>query len=149
MARVLLSTLLLLLPLHLEAAVCAQGTVAGKVTNVAIGDELELNGSFLIGLGGLAAPSWDDPGGAQAAAAMRKLVLGRTVTCELNGGQTYNRCTAVCALDGTDIAEALVRQGFARDCPRYSDGRYQEAELQAAAAGATIGEAYNLPGHCR
>jgi micrococcal nuclease len=123
--------------------------VAGKVTDVATGGELELDGFFLIRLRGLAAPSWDDPGAAQAAAAMRKLVLGRTVTCELNGGQTYNRCTAVCALDGTDIAEALVRQGFARDCPRYSDGRYQEAELQAAAAGATIGEAYNLPGHCR
>ena len=150
MARVLLSALLLLLlPLQLEAAICAQGTLAGKVTNVATGVELELNGSFLIRLGGLAAPGWDDTGAAQAAAVMRKLVVGRMVVCELNGGETYNRCTAVCALDGTDIAEALVRQGFARDCPRYSDGRYQEAEWQAAAAGATIGETYNLPGHCR
>ena len=80
---------------------------------------------------------------------MRKLVFGRTVTCELTGGQTYNRCTAVCVLDGTDIADALVRQGFARDCLMYSDGRYQEAELRTAAAGATIAQAYPPPGYCR
>jgi endonuclease YncB( thermonuclease family) len=149
MFRVLLQALLLLLPGPLEAEVCSQGPVAGKVTNVAAGDELELNGFFLIRLQGLAAPTWDDPGAAQAAASMRKLVLGRMVTCELNGGQTRNRCTAVCALDGIDIADVLVRMGHARDCPYFSGGRYQAAELQAAAQGAKIGEMYALPAHCR
>jgi micrococcal nuclease len=146
--RVLLSTLFLLLPLRVEAEVCAQGTVAGKVTNVVTGAELELNGFFLIQLRGLAAPGWDEPGAAQAAASMRKLVLGRMVTCEVNGGQTYNRCTAVCALEGIDIAEVLVGIGHARDCPYFSGGRYQTAELQAAAQGATIGATYALPSYC-
>jgi hypothetical protein len=48
-----------------------------------------------------------------------------------------------------DVEAELVRLGFARDCPRYSGGRYQEVELQAAARGATIGDRYRLPGYCR
>jgi micrococcal nuclease len=147
--RVLLSTLFLLLPLRVEAAVCAEGTVTGKVTNVVTGAELELNGFFLIQLRGLAAAGWDEPGAAQAVASLRKLVLGRMVTCELNGGQVYNRCTAVCALEGIDIAKVLVGIGHARDCPYYSGGRYRAAELQAAQQGATIGETYALPSHCQ
>ena len=43
----------------------------------------------------------------------------------------------------------MVRQGYARDCPRYSGGRHAEAERQAAADGATIREVYPLPGYCR
>jgi endonuclease YncB( thermonuclease family) len=80
---------------------------------------------------------------------MRSLSLGRTVRCELNGERTHDRCVAVCFLDGADIAEALVRQGLARDCPRFSGGRYRRAELEAAQSGATIRESYALPGYCR
>ena len=47
------------------------------------------------------------------------------------------------------MSEPMVRAGLARDCPRFSGGRYGAAELQAAAAGATIGESYTLPGYCR
>jgi hypothetical protein len=43
----------------------------------------------------------------------------------------------------------MVHRGLAWDCPRFSGGRYAEAELQAAAAGATIGGIYSLPGYCR
>jgi hypothetical protein len=43
----------------------------------------------------------------------------------------------------------MVRRGVARDCPRFSEGRYAEAERQAAAEGATIGRIYALPGYCR
>jgi endonuclease YncB( thermonuclease family) len=56
---------------------------------------------------------------------------------------------AVCYLKAEDIAEAMVRQGFARDCPRFSGGRYRSAEIQAASAGATIGKNYVLPEYCR
>jgi micrococcal nuclease len=79
---------------------------------------------------------------------MEWLVLGRSVTCDLDGSATYDCCAAVCYLFGTDLAETLVRQGFARDCPRYSCGRHHHAELQAAQRGATIGEAYKPPGYC-
>ena len=34
----------------------------------------------------------------------------------------------LCYREGQDIAEALVRAGLARDCPRFSGGRYAAAE---------------------
>ena len=48
-----------------------------------------------------------------------------------------------------DISQVRVRSGVARDCPRFSQGRYAEAERDAAANGATIGRTYRLPGYCR
>ena len=99
---------------------------------------------------GIAAPEGSEPGGAEAAAAIEALVLGKEeVRCELTGKRTYDRCVAVCYLDGADIEAIMVRVGFALDCPRYSGGRHAEAERRAAAEGATIGEVYALPGYCK
>jgi micrococcal nuclease len=112
------------------------------------GDTIEL-GEMAIRLQGLAAPEWSEPGGVEARTAMVDLVQGRTVRCELDGSRTYDRCAGICYLDGQDIAAVLVQQGLARDCPRYSGGRYQRAEQAAAADGATIRGAYELPGYCR
>ncbi|HEX5796544.1 MAG TPA: hypothetical protein VFY19_11940 [Geminicoccaceae bacterium] len=80
---------------------------------------------------------------------MLELVLNRKVRCELDGERTHDRCAGVCFLEGQDIAAILVQQGLARDCPRFSGGRYAEAERQAAADGATISGVYPLPGYCR
>ena len=102
-----------------------------------------------IRLNGLAAPEGGEPGGAAATQAMLELVQGHTLRCELDGERTGDRCVGICYLDGADISEVMVHRGLARDCPRYSRGRYAEAELQAAVAGATIGRAYPLPGYCR
>lgn len=93
-------------------------------------------------------PEWDARGGFEATAAMRELVLGELVSCELDGEATHDRCAAICYLNGTDLSEEMVRMGLARDCPRYSGGRYGAAEQQAAAAGATIRASYPLPGYC-
>ena len=124
------------------------GTVTGEVTYVRDGDTIEL-GEMAIRLNGLAAPEWDEPGGTEAREAMMALVHGRTVRCELDGSRTYDRCAGVCFLDGLDVAEALVTAGLARDCPRYSGGRYAVLEAQAAADGGTIRKDYRLPGYCR
>ena len=59
-----------------------------------------------------------------------------------------HRCAEICYLFGADVAERLVRQGLARDCARYSDGRYEQAEMHPAAQGATIAATYELPGDC-
>ena len=88
-------------------------------------------------------------GGAEATEAIKALVLGKEVRCELTGKRTYDRCVAVCYLDGADIEAIMVRVGFALDGPRYSGGRHAQAERKAAADGATIGEVYPLPGYCR
>jgi endonuclease YncB( thermonuclease family) len=131
-----------------EVASCPRGSLAGVVTHVRDGDTIEL-GSLAIRLQGLAAPEGDEPGGTEASDAMRALVLGRSLRCELDGDRTHDRCVAVCYLDAEDIAESMVRQGLARDCPRFSGGRYRSAEIRAAAAGATIGKDYVLPVYCR
>jgi endonuclease YncB( thermonuclease family) len=80
---------------------------------------------------------------------MSSLVLGRELRCELDGGRTHDRCVGVCYLDGADIAVTMVRQGLARDCQRFSGGRYAEAERRATAEGSTIGRTYRLPGYCQ
>jgi micrococcal nuclease len=131
-----------------DAANCPRGTLTGQVTLVRDGDTIVV-GNMRIRLNGLAAPEGDEPGGGAATQAMLELVQGRTLRCELDGERTHDRCVGVCYLDGTDVSEVMVQRGLARDCPRYSQGRYAEAEVQAAAAGATIGDDYPLPGYCR
>lgn len=111
------------------------------------GDTIEVAG-VPIRLHGLAAPESGEPGGRAATTAMRRLVDGRKVRCELDGERTYDRCVGICYLDSVDIAAELVRQGVARDCPRYNGGRYAEAEREAAGDGATIADSYILPAYC-
>jgi micrococcal nuclease len=130
-----------------DSAKCPRGTLTGAVTYVRDGDTIVV-GSMPIRLNGLAAPEGDEPGGARATRAMLELVEGREVRCELDGQRTYDRCVAVCYLEGVDIAAEMVAAGLARDCPRFSGGRYREAERQAAAAGAAIRASYQLPGYC-
>jgi micrococcal nuclease len=80
---------------------------------------------------------------------MREMVLGKTVMCQLDGERTYDRCAGVCRLERLDVAEVLVRQGLARDCSRFSSGRYQAAEQEAIEQGAANRKSYELPGYCR
>ena len=134
-------------PWPATAADCARKTLIAEVTPVRDGDTIEL-GSMAIRFEGIAAPERSEPGGNEATAAIEALVLGKEVRCELTGKRTYDRCVAVRYLNGADIEAIMVRQVFARDCPRYSGGRHAEAECQAAAEGATIGRISPLPGYC-
>ena len=60
---------------------------------------------------------------------MRGLVIGKQVHCELTGEMTYDRWVGTCFLpDGTNLSAAIISMGLARDCPRYSGGRYQQYE---------------------
>ena len=98
-------------------------------------------------------PESAQPGGTKATTATCALDLGREsgpgVRCELDGERTHDRCVGICYLNGQDISEVMVRRGLARDCPRFSGGRYAAAERRAAAGGATIGRTYPLPAYCR
>jgi endonuclease YncB( thermonuclease family) len=146
--RILVLLAFVVFPWSAPAAQRFSGPLVGEVTYVRDGDTIEL-GDMAIRLSGLAAPEWNDPGGTEARQAMIELARGRRVRCELDGTRTYDRCAGICYLDGADISEIMVHRGLARDCPRYSQGRYAEAERHAAAAGATIGRIYALPGYCR
>jgi micrococcal nuclease len=129
------------------ALACERGAIDGRVSYVRDGDTIEL-GAMAIRLQGLAAPEGAEPGGDAATVAMRRLVEGRLVRCDLDGSRTHDRC-ATCYLEGRDIAAIMVEQGLARDCPRFSGGRYAVIEAQAVVEGATIRESYRLPGYCR
>jgi endonuclease YncB( thermonuclease family) len=122
--------------------------IVGRVTEVRDGDTIEVDGRP-IRLQGLAAPELRQPLGREASRFLRRLTLGRQVSCEPDGTRTYDRAVAVCRLDGRDLAAILVARGLARDCRRYSLGRYAAAEQAARQAGAAITRLYRLPGYCR
>lgn len=124
---------LLAAALALIASACVSrpgGVLEGKVTRVRDGDTIEVRGTA-VRLNGVDAPELDEPRGAQSAAWMGRLVLGKPVRCELNGERTHDRLVGICYLNGSDIGATLIAAGLARDCPRYSGGRYADLETDA------------------
>ena len=101
-----------------------------------------------VRLKGVAAPEaghYDEPGepgGEVAKAFMVELVEGHVVVCDLTQERTRGRRAGWCYRDGRDVAAELIRAGLARDCPRYSAGRYAVAKSAAA-------RERPFPGYCR
>ena len=114
-------------------------TLAGQASGID-GDTIRIAGQK-VRLQGLAAPELDEPGGQAAKNAMIQIVMGRQVSCELDGTTTHDRVVGICYASGRDVAEELVRRGLARDCPRFSGGRYRELETAGA-------QSLPLPGYC-
>jgi endonuclease YncB( thermonuclease family) len=81
-----------------------------------------------VRLEGLHARELHQSGGLAAKALMERHVFGQAVRCDLSGELSYDRVVGVCFADGQDIADALAQAGLARDCPRYSGGRYRSLE---------------------
>lgn len=105
------------------------------------GDTLVVAGTP-VRLQGVAAPELSEPGGHEATEAMARMIAGRMVTCDLTGERTHDRMVGVCYVDGVDLGAAIVAAGLARDCARYSGGRYQSVETAAS-------RGLPLPGYCR
>lgn len=59
------------------------------------------------------APEWDQPGGANAKAALSKLVSGRNVEIRATDTDQYGRLLARVYSAGTDVNAAMVRDGYA------------------------------------
>jgi endonuclease YncB( thermonuclease family) len=112
------------------------------------GDTISVEGVH-VRLQGVAAPETRheglgiqaEAGGERAAAFLRRLVEGQTVACELTGERTHGREVGVCRHDGRDIGAAVIEAGLARDCPRFSQGRYARLEQPAA-------KSLPLPSYC-
>lgn len=102
--------------------------IEGTVTHIRDVDTIEV-ADIPIRLNGLDGPELSEKGGKAAKEWMNNLVADATLKCALNGDKTYDRLVGSCYLnDGTDIAALAVQQGHARDCPRYSGGRYSAFE---------------------
>ena len=51
--------------------------------------------------------------------------------CEPKYGDRYKRFVAICRVDGKDIGEVMVGQGWAIDWVKYSNGTYKTAQDEA------------------
>lgn len=116
--------------------------------SVVDGDTIEIHGER-IRLWGIDAPESDQlcrneesdlyPCGRQAAASLAALfyAIPRPVTCSPKGKDQYGRTVAVCLLGvpGPDLGQWLVANGLALDWPKYSQGRYEDAQRGAEKAG--------------
>ena len=114
----------------------ASDRLAGRA-HVLDGDTIAVSG-IQVRLKGGAAPEvahFGEPGeagGEEAKKFMVELVEGQTVVCDLTQERTHGRRVGWCYRNGEDVAEALIWAGLARDCPRYSGGRYAAVEPAAA-----------------
>lgn len=120
------------------------GTITGPVTHVRDGDTIEVSGQA-VRLQGLTCDEAGTALGDRATRAMRFLVQGQVVTCDLTGAKTYDRAVGRCQLSsGLDLGKALIAEGLCGRCDRYdSDGFY--ADLQAR-----VGEySGRMPKYCK
>lgn len=118
--------------------------LSGTVTHVRDGDTIEVAG-VPVRLQGLTCDERDTQLGVLATAAMRDLVRGQRVACDLTGERTYDREVGRCTLpDGRDLGAVLISQGVCGRCDRYDSGGAYGAIQRAA--GPWHGA---FPGYCR
>ena len=91
---------------------------------------------------------WDC--GADAKRALDDYLRDRIVTCTIIRPHFPGRSFATCEVDGKDLGEWIVRQGWALDHEKYSKRRYKPAEEEAKTAKRGIWQGRFLePWKCR
>ena len=111
-----------------------QADIAGTAS-VIDGDTIEIHGQR-IRLSGFDAPERGARCGAinvyqKASLALAGIIGLHTVTCVSQGTDRYGRIVATCSVEGIDLGHELVRKGWARDWPQYSQRTYAEDEISA------------------
>lgn len=140
--------------LHLSYAQAAdfktKGTFHG-IAKVVDGDGIKI-ANYEVRLQGISAPEKNQgPNdiGKKSTQNLKNLVQGKYLICHLDGTKaSSNRMVGVCFFNLMDIGEYQIKTGHARDCPRYSGGRYAKAERQAQTNGQDLGAIYELPKYC-
>tara|TARA_R110000868_G_scaffold313316_6_gene574314 strand:+ start:7019 stop:7510 length:492 start_codon:yes stop_codon:yes gene_type:complete len=105
------------------------------------GDTVALAGIH-VRLNGVAAPERNEPGGPEATKFLAHMIDGNVLHCSLDGTKSYERFVGICFLDNRDVGSAVISAGLARDCPRFSGGRYAAVETAA-------GHQLVFPSYCR
>ena len=112
-----------------------------------------LFGDVEVRLQGIAAPEDNshgtEAGGAVSTANLQRLVNGNLVVCHLDGSTAGQRPVGICFVNGVEANLHQVETGHARDCPAFSSGRYQVAELRSRQAGQDLSKVYDLPNYCK
>ena len=121
-----------LLGMLLPISVYAQTELTGPITHVRYGDTIEV-GEIAIRLNGLTCDERGTALGDRATAYLRSQVMGKTVTCSLNGERTYDRLVGRCATEELgDIGAQLIAQQLCGRCTRYdSAGVYEDTQKRA------------------
>ncbi len=102
--------------------------IEGRVTHVRDIDTIEVN-NLPVRLQGLDGPELNERGGREGKRWMTKLILRKPVKCWLTGEKTHDRWVGQCFdASENDLAALAVASGLARDCPRFSGGRYRQFE---------------------
>ncbi|MEM1046444.1 MAG: thermonuclease family protein [Pseudomonadota bacterium] len=116
--------------LILPCTTAAAGTLTG-IAQAIDGDTIRV-GDVKVRLQGVNAPEKTESLATEANRFMADLVNGKPVTCHLDGTVTHDRVVGICFVAGTEIGTAIVAAGLARDCRRFSRGRYGAIEAQNA-----------------
>lgn len=114
-------------PASLVVADGARPTILeARVSKILDGDTFTLSGhSRRIRVWGLDAPEWNHRGGSAATAAMRGLISGKTLRCQVRDIDRYGRYVGQCFLpDGRDITAEMIRLGVAREYCYFSRNYY-------------------------
>lgn len=123
------NVILLNVGLVVLGTICQAGEwIEGRVTHVRDADTIEVN-NLPIRLNGIDAPELDERGGRRAKRWLTKALLRKPVRCWLNGEKTYDRWVGICYTRAEqDVGAMVISAGHARDCPKYSGGRYAQFE---------------------
>jgi endonuclease YncB( thermonuclease family) len=123
-----------LLLLFAAFPVFAQSEVSGTCL-VIDGDTINVikdGDTVKVRLHGIAAPETNQRGGKEATAFLERYAEGKPIRCVLDETKTSKFEIGTCYVGGQDIGAAVVRAGWARDCPRLSGGKYQAIERPEA-----------------
>ena len=134
MLRLLSMPAVLVISVTLALSAQAGEWIQGTITHVRDVDTIEVSG-LPVRLNGLDGPELNERKGKEAKRWMQKLILRKPIRCWLNGDKTYDRWVGTCYTRGDrDIAALAVAAGMARDCPRYSGGKYAVFETTESKA---------------
>jgi endonuclease YncB( thermonuclease family) len=123
------------------AALLVLLAVPAAAQTVTDGDTITLDGTHWR-LWGIDAPETHQAcadgwrAGLEATAAMRRLIEGKVVTCELRGHDRYRRSIGLCRADGRDLGAEMVELGMAWAFTRYSSDYVGQ---ERTAIGARVG----------
>ncbi len=122
-------------PASAEPVTVSSSLIEGTAS-VIDGDTIEIHGQR-IRLDGYDTPESGKRCGTakvyqQAALALSDFIGTQTVTCT-NTGRDRDRIVATCQAGGTDFGDHMTREGWGRDWPKFSQGRYADEEAEARA----------------
>ena len=140
----------LVIALLMAGPAFAQGTISGVPSDIDDGDTFTVNGTK-IRMFGMDTPEKAQQCenaagtcyacGKEAGDALKAMIEGQTVVCDLTGATTYDRKVAVCKQGSTNLSVEMVRLGWAVPYWRYHSDRpaleddFETAFTEAAADG--------------